>query len=118
MKLIPNTDPYSIKYVSEGWASTGFGYKDDFDEHYESTETYGPSNFSYVYEVENSMYGKGGFTNILNLINNDRQTLLEKLNVFSRANFVDKQTRTLVVEAIFFNEYTDFFNNVHFVATF
>jgi hypothetical protein len=31
MNLVPNNDPYTSRYIPNGWASEGFGYLDSYD---------------------------------------------------------------------------------------
>lgn len=41
MKLVPNDDYYTQAYISQGWASLGFDYLDEFDADAETTDPFG-----------------------------------------------------------------------------
>jgi hypothetical protein len=59
MKLVPNADPYTSRYVSEGWATYGFDYLDSLDTTQEETSPF--MNGTSLYTKETSFYRLGGY---------------------------------------------------------
>jgi hypothetical protein len=60
MVLIPNTDPFTSRYIKEGWASFGFDYLDSFDSDYEDSRPFGRGNV-FNHTTIGSFYNKGGY---------------------------------------------------------
>lgn len=137
IKLTPNEDPYTSQFAPEGWASYGFNYLESFDNDYEDSSQFGedPSNrgssstyfkfgnhsfakLPYNYTIDQSFYRKGGFVTTLYL---NELKLSEALNILDKlkeSGFIDRQTRSIVVDAVLFNSNTDFFTLLTFVAVF
>lgn len=115
--MIPNTDPFTSKYVKEGWTSYGFDYLASFDQDYEDLKAFGYQN-TFNYTKEGSFYSLGGYVRELNIGNMTRQQALKTLDTINVNGFIDKQTRSIVLDMILFNSYTDMFTMITFVATF
>ena len=68
MRLVNNTDEYTSAYVSEGWASYGFDYLDEYDGEQETTASFGAD---YTYQLKDTFYGLGGYLVVLDVLHLD-----------------------------------------------
>lgn len=72
----------------------------------------------YNYSKSDSFYGKGGYVVSLDIDNIERNESLKMAEALRATGFLDRQTRSVVVDMVLFNAYTDFFTMVTFVAVF
>jgi hypothetical protein len=75
MLMTPNYDPFTSRYIKEGWASYGFDYLDTFDKDSEDRQPFGFKN-AFNYTKPGSFYSLGGYVRKLDLKNHTRDTSL------------------------------------------
>jgi len=123
MKLVPNEDEFTQSFVKEGWASLGFNYYDPFDSAVETTEPFGSNGpFSaspaFSYQVRDTFGGKGGYLQEFDVYNMSQVEAAQRLGWLQNDSFIDQQTRSIVVDFVLYNPYTQFFVDANFVAVF
>ena len=125
MKLKPITDPFTANIVTSGWASYGFNYLDDFDSSQEENQPFGNSSIlnkfgraQFNYTQKTSFYNKGGYVLGIDLSNTTEEIAHKQISLLKDSGFIDSQTRSIVVDMVMFNAYTDLFTMVTYVATF
>jgi hypothetical protein len=101
MKLTDNTDAYSKDFVSQGWASTGFNYDDDYDSSYESTDSFGSypdctnkttgSNCTdlFTYTIEDTYGDLGGYIFTIALEGQNFENVEKNLSFIEDSGFID-----------------------------
>ena len=116
MNMVENTDSLTKNIVKERWASLGFEYNDNYKAGIESTEPLEALNLTYT--VENTYMNKGGYLIYYDLDNTDKDDLLGYIQHLNDSNYIDLQTRTIVIDYMLYNPYVDLFIIISMVSTF
>lgn len=123
MKLTPNEDEFTQSFVKEGWASLGFNYYDNFDAAVETADPFGGNgpftdSPAFRYQLRDTYDGKGGYLQEFDVYNMSQAEATQRLDQLQNASFIDQQTRSIVVDFVLYNPYTQFFVDANFIAVF
>jgi len=113
MKLVKSGYKDFTNYEPLIWENDGFDY-DDPKQDYEDTNPYGPNRiYKYV-----SQYKLLGYLNYIDIFRNDKNSSLQIMDDFDRNNWVDSQTRSIVVDFVLYNPYLKLYTYVNVLLLF